>query len=75
MTKFLDDKINRPGCGTDFLHNRLSLGSPMTRLNLSTVRQNFAAIVERVRAGEIIIVTRYGKDLAAIVPMSFLAQR
>lgn len=47
----------------------------MTQLNLSTVRQNFAAIVERVGAGEIIIITRHGKDLAAMVPLNYLPQQ
>jgi prevent-host-death family protein len=46
----------------------------VTRLNLSTVKANLAVVIARVEDGEIIIVTKYGRDAAAIVPMSFLIE-
>jgi len=45
----------------------------MTRLNVSKARQEFAEIVDRAAYGrERTIVSRRGKDLAAVIPMDDL---
>ena len=47
----------------------------LTRMDTVTARNNFSELVNRVAYGnEIIILTRRGKDVAAIVPVSMLAK-
>ena len=46
-------------------------GSQSTTISTAQARQNFAAIVNRVAyGGEKIILTRHGRQVAGIVPMS-----
>src|ERR1022692_2664778 len=47
--------------------------APMTRLNVSRARQEFPELVNRAAYGkERTIVSRRGKDLAAVIPMEDL---
>lgn len=48
-------------------------GMVITRMDISKIRARFAEMLGRAEAGEIVIVTRRGKDVAAMVPANFYA--
>ena len=46
----------------------------MRRMSIAEAKARFADAVKKAEAGEPVIVTRYGSDVAAIVPFSELAE-
>jgi prevent-host-death family protein len=60
-------------CKCPYLSPILVMDSPMTRLNVSKAREEFPEVVNRAAYGkERTIVSRRGKDLAAVIPIEDL---
>ena len=46
----------------------------MTRLSIAEAKARFADAVKKAEAGEPVIVTRYGSDVVALIPVGELAE-
>jgi prevent-host-death family protein len=46
----------------------------MTRMSIAEAKARFADAVKKAESGDPVVVTRYGADVAAIVPFSELAE-
>ena len=48
----------------------MSRSSPLTQVNIHEAKTNLSRLVERVEAGEEIVIARAGKPAARLVPLS-----
>ena len=46
----------------------------MTRISVEEIQQNFAAFLQRVEAGETVLIVRTGKPIAEIKPVAVPAE-
>jgi len=52
----------------------MTIMTPMRRMSIAEAKARFADAVKTAEAGERVVVTRYGSEVAAIVPISELAE-